>query len=84
MSRTEKEGQGTETHADGSCYVGEWGDSSQGNRPEEWHGKGCFNSSDGRLKYVGEWKDDKEWEGTSYDKEGNITATYSEGVRTEK
>ena len=33
--------------------------------------------------YVGEWKEHYEWEGTEYDKDGNVIATYSEGVETE-
>ena len=32
-------------------------------------------------KYVGEWKDGKLWEGTSYAKNGAVTNTISEGVK---
>ena len=42
--------------------------------------QGTGTWSDGR-KYVGELKDDKKWEGTHYDKDGNVIATYSEGVK---
>ena len=31
-------------------------------------------------KYVGEYKDGKPWEGTGYEKDGNVAFTYSEGV----
>jgi len=46
------------------------------------HGKGTYTWSDG-SKYVGELRDGKPWKGTEYDKDGNVTATYSGGVRTE-
>ena len=31
-------------------------------------------------KYIGEFKDGYEWKGAQYDKDGNVTATFSEGV----
>ena len=36
----------------------------------------------GGAKFVGEWKDGKEWQGTTFDTEGNISATYSVGIET--
>ncbi|MDE0921337.1 MAG: hypothetical protein OSA08_14765 [Arenicellales bacterium] len=30
---------------------------------------------------MSEWKDNRQWEGAEYDKNGNIIATYSEGCR---
>ena len=69
-------GQGAYTWSDGSTYVGEFKD-------RKFQGQGTWTHPDGR-KYVGEFKDDKTWNGTEYDKDGNVTATYSEGVRTEK
>ena len=44
------------------------------------HGQGTWTHPIG-TKYVGEWKDGKSWKGTKYDKEGDVTATYSEGVK---
>ena len=32
-------------------------------------------------KYVGEWQDNKAWQGTQYDEDGNVTDTYSEGAK---
>ena len=69
------DGQGVWDRTNGK-YVGEFKDGLP-------NGDGTWTSADGE-KYVGEFKDDEEWEGTEYDKDGNITATYSEGVKTEK
>ena len=35
------------------------------------NGQGTYTWSDG-SKYVGEWKGDEMWNGTIYDKDGNI------------
>ena len=32
------------------------------------------------AKYVGEYKDNKAWNGTVYDKDGNVISTLSNGV----
>jgi len=32
-------------------------------------------------KYVGEWKNGEKWNGTQYDKDGNIIKKYVNGVR---
>ena len=69
-------GQGTYTYLDGNKYVGEWKDGN-------FHGQGTETYPDG-SKYVGEFKDGKLWKGTEFDKDGNVTATFSDGVRTEK
>ena len=53
-------------------YVGQYKDG-------EKHGKGTYTWSDG-YKYVGEWKDEKPWNGTSYNKNGNIRDNYVNGV----
>ena len=34
---------------------------------------------EGKGKYVGEYKDNKRWNGTEYDKKGNILGKYVEG-----
>ena len=67
-------GHGTYTWPRGEKYVGGWRDGKQ-------HDQGTFTWSDG-AKYVGEWKDDNPWNGTEYDKDGTVIATYSEGVET--
>jgi len=65
-------GQGTHTLPDGAKYVGEWQDNKQ-------HGQGTLTFPDGG-KYVGEFKDNEPWKATSYDKDGNVVITYSNGV----
>ena len=47
------------------------------------NGYGTLTLPDGE-KYIGEWQDDKIWEGTAYDKDGNVTAIYSEGFKHPK
>ena len=66
-----KHGQGTFTFTDGSKYVGEYKDGKK-------HGQGTYTWSDGE-KYVGEYKDGKKWNGTGYDKNGNIFYKYVNG-----
>ena len=59
-----KNGQGTFTWSDGKKYVGEY-------KEDLMNGQGTISWSN-REKFVGEWKDGKRWNGTYYDKEGNI------------
>ena len=67
-------GQGTQTWSDfGDKYVGEW-------KNGKHHGQGTFTWSDG-SKYVGEYKDGEEWNGTVYDKNGNIVVKFVDGFR---
>ena len=65
-------GQGTMTFPDGSMYEGEFKDG-------EYNGQGIMTLPDGD-KYVGEFKDGKRWNGTEYDKNGNMTKKYVNGV----
>ena len=65
-------GQGTWTHPDGLKYVGEFKDGTR-------HGHGTHTFPDGK-KGIGEWKDDKPWNILEYDKYGNITGRYVNGV----
>ena len=67
-----RHGQGTYTYPTGDKYVGEWKDGKK-------HGQGALTYVSGN-KYVGEYKDGKPWEGTGYEKDGNVAFTYSEGV----
>jgi len=92
----EKHGQGTYTYASGEEYVGEWkGDKKHGQGTYtyasgeeyvgEWkgdikHGQGTLTWPDG-SKFVGESKEDRAWNGTHYDKDGNAIITFSEGVQ---
>ena len=43
-------------------------------------GVGTYIFSDGR-KYVGEWKNGEKWNGTLYDKDGNIKYKWVNGVK---
>jgi len=63
-----KNGQGTTTYPDGRKYVGEW-------KNGEKSGQGTYTWSDGD-KEVGEWKKNELWNGTQYDKNGNIDYKY--------
>ena len=64
-------GQGTETTPDGEKYVGEFKDG-------ERNGQGTLTFPDG-TKFVGKFKDGKRWNGTMYDKEGNIIGKWVNG-----
>ena len=66
-------GYGTWIHPDGVKYLGEY-------KNGQIHGKGTMTLTDGR-RYVGEFKDGKPWNSAEYDKDGNITAVYSNGNR---
>ena len=66
-------GQGTTTYPDGSKYVGEFKDG-------EYDGQGKYTWSDGD-KEVGEWKKNELWNGTMYDKNGNILKRVANGVK---
>jgi hypothetical protein len=55
----------------GDKYVGEW--------IHRWkNGQGTFTWSDGE-EYVGSWKNGTRWNGTFYDKNGNIIYKYVNG-----
>ena len=68
-----KHGQGTHTYSDGRKYVGEWKDGKK-------NGQGTYTWSDGD-KEVGEWKKNELWNGTMYDKDGNIIKRVVNGVK---
>ena len=68
-----REGQGTHTKKERSAYVGEY-------LNDKRHGQGTRTYADG-SKFVGEYKNGKRWTGTEYDGDGNVTATFAEGVR---
>ena len=65
-------GLGFLIYPSGDKYVGEWKDSLP-------NGQGTMTWSDGE-KYVGEWKDGIPWNGTDYDKDGNIEGEVVNGV----
>ena len=64
-------GHGKLTWSDGKKYVGEFKDGEE-------DGQGTQTWLDGR-KYVGEYKDGKTWNGTGYDKNGNIQVKFVNG-----
>ena len=72
-------GQGTETYTDGgdSMYVGEW-------KNGEYHGQGTYTFGKGKFErnmVVGKFKDGEIWNGTTYDKDGNIKVKFVNGKR---
>jgi hypothetical protein len=68
-----KDGQGTETWSGGGEYVGEW---ENGMR----NGQGTFTIPDWSTE-EGEYKDNRLWNGTTYDKNGKITGKYVNGKK---
>jgi hypothetical protein len=66
-------GQGTLTLKNGKKYVGEYKDGKR-------NGQGTMTFPFGG-KYVGEWKNGKTWNGTGYDKNGNIQVNFVNGER---
>ena len=64
-------GQGTFTYRDGSKYVGGW-------KNEKQDGQGTYTFPSGE-KYVAEFKDGEVWNGTGYNKDGNIISKYVNG-----
>ena len=65
------DGLGVLIYSFGWKYVGSWKDGKM-------NGHGIYSWGDG-SKYVGEWKDNKRWNGTQYDKNGNIERKYVNG-----
>jgi len=68
-----RNGQGTFTWSDEGKYEGKWKDG-------KFHGQGTFTFSDGN-KGVGEFRYNKPWNITTYDKYGNYKWKYVKGVR---
>ena len=64
-------GQGTMTSPYGDKYEGEWKDGMRS-------GQGTQTYPDGG-KYEGSWKNGVRWNGTEYDKDGNIYKKYENG-----
>ena len=63
-----RDGHGTYTWSDGGKYVGEW-------KSGKKHGQGTHTRSVG-SKYVGKFKNGNFWNGTEYDKNGNINGKW--------
>ena len=87
-------GQGTETFSNGEMYIGEWKEGKehgQGTKTYSVGGKYVGEWKDGKrdgqgtgilpvgTKFVGEHKDDIPWNGTVYDKYGNIQVKFVNG-----
>ena len=66
-------GQGTMTYSDGGKYEGKWKDGKQ-------HGQGTFTFIDGR-KWAGEFRGNKTWNGSLFDKKGNINMKWVNGKK---
>ena len=89
------DGQGSFTWSNGKRYVGEFKDgviSGRGTSSlhdsvmyegefynSEFHGHGTHTSPEGHM-CIGEWKAGYIWNGTTYDKNGNITEKYVNGA----
>ena len=56
----------------GSIYEGEF-------KEGKFHGQGTFTSVEGK-KGVGEFKENKPWNVTEFDKDDNIISRYTDGV----
>ena len=72
-----KHGQGTFTYGkgkwEGDKYEGEFEDGIK-------HGQGTYTLPNG-SKYVGEWRENKSWKGTEYDKNGNVIGKFVNEVK---
>ena len=69
---------------DGQCN---WIYTNEAVYVEKWkagtkNGQGTYTFTDGK-QFVGEWRDGNRWLGIEYDKDGNETAIYLEGIRIE-
>jgi endonuclease YncB( thermonuclease family) len=73
--RNLRHGYGTVTKIDGSTYVGNFSSDKR-------HGQGTRTYADG-SRFIGKYKTGARWTGTEYDKDGNITATFLDRIRTE-
>ena len=71
-----KNGQGSWSYYDGRTYEGEFKDG-------KFNGQGTMTLKNGK-KYVGEYKDGGTWEGTEYDKNGNIIVKWVNGEQIEQ
>ena len=71
-----KNGTGTFTWPDGGKYKGEWKDG-------KFHGQGSFTFSDKNIG-VGEFRKNKPWNISTYDKDGKIIWQMKHGIRVEK
>ena len=63
--------QGTFTTTKGTQYVGAW-------KHGKMHGEGTYTFVSGN-KYIGESKNDSQWTGKEYDKDGNIISAITNG-----
>ena len=66
-------GNGRITYSNGSKYSGEWK-----NGLKHGHGKSTLSGGNGYIE--GEFKEDKWWNVTGFDKNGNITGNFVNGV----
>ena len=64
-------GHGTYFHGSGEKYVGEWKENLK-------HGQGTYTWANG-SKYVGAYKDNDEWTGITYNADGTVKGTFSNG-----
>ena len=69
-------GQGTYTYPDGEKYVGDFKEGLP-------NGQGTYTSPEGE-EYVGEFKDGEKWNGTVYDKNGEIVVRFVNGKQLEQ
>ncbi len=73
--------------SNGDKFEGKYFGEIVGGKP---HGKGTtiypngFKSGDGKVELVGEWKEGEPWNITKYNKSGEITAKWVNGVMTDK
>ena len=70
--KSQPHGQGIATLINGETYEGDF-------EKNKKHGYGTYTYLNNDV-YIGEWKDDNPWNGTRYDKDGNVIGTISDGV----
>jgi len=76
----ELHGTGIQEYVDGTRYAGEYKNNTRSGQGWFMFGSGDFKG----VSFIGEFKNDGFWNGTEYDKDFNVSATYTDGVRTEK
>lgn len=76
----ELHGIGMQEYVDGTRYAGEYKNNTRSGQGWFMFGEGDFKG----ISFIGEFKNNVPWHGTEYDKDFNVIAIYSDGVKTGK